>query len=391
MNIDDNIKFIREDFPLLKKKVYLNCAAAGPPLKKVSEVMLNLWKQRLKGKTLDRTPDTKGEVAKLISADPDEICWVSRVTQGINIVASMTKAGKGDNIVVTDLAYPSNTYPWFPFMEKGVEIRRIEHKNCIITTADFEKAVDDNTKVVSISSVEWTTGLRYDMKAISHIAHEHGAIVLDDAYQSVGPTKVDVHSNGVDFLVSGSGKWLCAPITASIFYARREIIEDYEPAYRFYSNIQTKPGRGLGFGEKDHNNMKDYMKPVKNTAERFNRGTVTGDEVIGLHASVEYFNQLGPEKIEERNLKLSKYLMEGLKNLGVIINTPWEPKMRGGSITYHTGSYELNKKSYEAITKNNITLSHRYSGGAGGIRVSPHFFNTEADIDRLLKEQKKLL
>ncbi len=391
MNIDDNIKFIREEFPLLRKKVYLNCAAAGPPMRRVSEVMLDLWKKKLEGKTAGRAPDTKAEVAKLISADPEEICWVSRVTQGINIVASMVEAGKGDNIVVTDLAYPSNTYPWFPFMDKNVDIRRIENKDGIITTADFEEAIDDNTKVVSISSVEWTTGLKYDMKSISEIAHEHGAIVLDDAYQSVGPTKVDAHSNGVDFLVSGSGKWLCAPGTASIFYARKDIIEDWEPAYRFYSNIQTTPGRGLGFGEENHNNIEGYMKPVKTTADRFNRGTVTGDAVKGLHASVEYFNQLGPRNIEKRNHKISGYLMDGLKDLGVKLNTPWDPKMRGGSVTYHTGSYELNKMSYEAITKNNITLAHRYSGGAGGIRVAPHFFNTEADIDRLLKEQKKLL
>ena len=391
MNIDDNIKFIREEFPLLRKKVYLNCAAAGPPMRRVSEVMLEVWKRKLEGKPTDRAPDTKAEVAKLISADPEEIGWVNRVTQGINIVRSMVKAGEGDNIVVTDLAYPSNTYPFFPFMDKGVDIRRIENKEGVITTADFEKAIDDNTKVVSISSVEWTTGLRYDLKAISEIAHEHGAIVLDDAYQSVGPTKVDVHDTGVDFMVSGSGKWLCAPGTASIFYARKDIIEDYEPAYRFYSNIQTEPGRGLGFGEADHNNMEGYMKPVKNTIDRFSRGTVTGDAVRGLHASVEYFNQIGPKKIEERNHKISGYLMEGLKDMGLKIYTPWEPKKRGGSVTYHTGDYEKNKKCYEAIAKNNITLAHRYSGGAGGIRVAPHFFNTEADIDRLLEMQKKLL
>ena len=88
MNIDDNIKFIREEFPLLRKKVYLNCAAAGPPMRRVSEVMLDVWKRKLEGKRADRTPDTKAEVAKLISADPEEICWVNRVTQGINIVRS---------------------------------------------------------------------------------------------------------------------------------------------------------------------------------------------------------------------------------------------------------------------------------------------------------------
>ena len=390
MNIDDNIKFIREEFPLLKTRTYLNAAASGPPMRRVSEVRLEMWKKRLEGKTARGTGNAKAEAAKLISADPEEICWVSRVTQGINIVVSMVDVGKGENIVVTDYGYPSNTYPWFSKMDAGADIRRIENTDGAITTGDFEKVIDDNTKMVSISSVEWNTGLRYDMKAISEIAHEHGAIVLDDAYQAVGPVKVDAHDTGVDFLVSGAGKWLCAPSSAAIFYVRKDIIEDYEPAYRFYSNIDTG-GKGLGFSQEGHDNMAGYMKPVKKTVDRFNRGTVTGDAVAGLNASLEYFNMLGPGKIEERNMQLSGYLMEGLKDMGLKIHTPWDPKQRGGSVVYTLGSHEKNKKSYEAITGNNISISHRYSGGVGGIRVAPHFYNTMEDLDRLLKEQKKLL
>jgi len=110
-------------------------------------------------------PDALGEAAKMLHCDSSELCYVNRVTQGLNMVSSMMPLERGDNIVVTDLGYPSNVFVWFPYRESGVEIRRIRHRDGLITLDDFEKAVDDHTKVVSISRVEWTSSLRYDMRA----------------------------------------------------------------------------------------------------------------------------------------------------------------------------------------------------------------------------------
>ena len=223
MDIDKNIAKVREEFPVLKYKTYMNSAAHGPALKRVWDVIQDFWSFRINEDPDPLAPDAKGEAARLIHADEDEITWCTRVTQGFNMVASLLDLKKEENVVVTDLGYPSNVFVWLPFREKGVEIRRIQNMDGIISLDDFEKAIDDDTRVVSMSRIEWTSGLRHDIEAISGIAHEHGALVVDDAYQAVGPIDVDVHKDGVDFLLVGSAKWLCCPPMNGIFYIRKDL------------------------------------------------------------------------------------------------------------------------------------------------------------------------
>jgi len=391
MDLNKNIVKIREEFPVLKYKTYMNSAAHGPALRRVWDAVQDFWTFRMNEDPDPLIPDAKGEAARLIHADEDEITWCSRVTQGFNMISSIMDLKRGDNIVVTDLGYPSNVFVWLPFREKGVEIRRIKNKDGRIGIEDFEKAIDDDTRVVSISRIEWTSGLRHDMRAISAIAHEHGALVVDDAYQAVGPTNVDVHNDGVDFLLVGSGKWLCCPPLIGIFYIRKDLIDRLEPTYRFYNQVE-EAFRGLPPWEHpSSDNIASYDKTLLRTADKFYRGCVDESAIWGFHAALEYFNELGGRQREERVLKLSGYLIDGLRELGVKVNTPLEPKERGGLVTYDTGSHELNKESHRKLKNESVIVALRYSGGVGGIRVSTNFFNTEEDIDRLLEIQKSLL
>jgi len=391
MDIDKNIAKVREEFPILKYKTYMNSAAHGPALKRVWGVIQDFWSFRINEDLDPLAPDAKGEAARLIHADEDEITWCARVTQGLNMVASLLDLKKGENVVVTDLGYPSNVFVWLPFREKGVEIRRIQNMDGIISLDDFEKAIDDDTRVVSMSRIEWTSGLRHDIEAISGIAHEHGALVIDDAYQAVGPIDVDVHKDGVDFLLVGSAKWLCCPPMNGIFYIRKDLIDRFEPTYRFYNQVEEAFRDQPPWSHPSSDNIASYDKPLLTTADKFYRGCVAESAVWGFHAALEYFNMLGGKQREERVLKLSGYLIDGLRELGVKVNTPLEPKERGGLVTYNTGNHELNKESHRKFQDENIIVALRYSGGIGGIRVSTHFFNTEEDIDRLLEVQKRLL
>ena len=391
MDIDKNIAKVREEFPVLKYKTYMNSAAHGPALKRVWDVIQDFWSFRINEDPDPLAPDAKGEAARLIHADEDEITWCARVTQGFNMVASLLDLKKGENVVVTDLGYPSNVFVWLPFREKGVEIRRIRNIDGKISIDDFEKAIDDDTRVVSMSRIEWTSGLRHDIEAISGIAHEHGALVVDDAYQAVGPIDVDVHKDGVDFLLVGSGKWLCCPPMNGIFYIRKDLIDRFEPTYRFYNQVEEAFRDQPPWSHPSSDNIASYDKPLLTTADKFYRGCVADSAVWGFHAALEYFNMLGGKQREERVLKLSGYLIDGLRELGVKVNTPLEPKERGGLVTYNTGNHELNKESHRKFQDERIIVALRYSGGIGGIRVSTHFFNTEEDIDRLLEVQKRLL
>ena len=336
-------------------------------------------------------PDALGEAAKLIGCNSSELCYVNRVTQGLNMVADMMPLERGDNIVVTDLGYPSNVFVWFPYREKGVEIRRINHKDGMITTSDFEKAVDDHTKVVSISRVEWTSGLRYDMKAIAGLAHEHGAYLVDDSYQAMGAVGIDLHRDGVDFFTAGSEKWMCCPAMTGVFYIREGIWDDFEPTYRYYGNVEEAFASGAPWEKPDHDNHASYLKPLYGDARKHYRGCVSEEFYWGYHAALKYFNSLGIGNIEKRTGELSRHLIEGLRELPVKVNTPEERGKRGALVTYNTGSFEKNQMLYDALRKEGVIVAHRYAAGVGGIRVSCHFFNTYDEIDRLLALHKKLL
>jgi len=390
MNLDKDLERIREDFPILKQKTYLNSAAVGPAMLPVWNAVKEYWESRLKGVRFE-PPKAKAEAAKILSAKETEIAWVSRVVQSFNMIRSMIDFKFGDNVVVTDLAYPSNVHTWFPIRAKGAEIKRIKNRGGNIETVDFEKAVDDHTKVVAISHTEWASGITYDLKALAEVAHDYGALIAVDAYQSLGAVKIDAPKTEVDFLFSGGTKWLCCDTGAGIFYVREDLIEALEPFYRYYGLVEEAFKGGAAWGREDHDNIRDWDKPFVKDARKFEQGTVTEVDTVGLYAAMSYFNGLGLESIERRIKKLSGYLMDGLRDLGCKVNTPFEPERRAGLVTYNTGRHELNKRSVEELGKENIVVSLRYTGGVGGVRASPHFFNTEEEIDRLLKAQKALL
>ncbi|MBN1682697.1 aminotransferase class V-fold PLP-dependent enzyme, partial [Candidatus Bathyarchaeota archaeon] len=216
MNLDSEVNKFRDDFPAVKREHYFNTCASGPAMIPVWNAVKEYWEGRLNG-VRQKSPDTRSEAAKLIHASNEEIWWTCRASDSFNIVQTMFDLPKGSNVIVTDLGYPSTVFGWLPYRNKGVEIRRIKNSFGNITCSDFDDAVDDNTKVVSISHTEWTNGLTYDLKELAKIAHEHGAIIVIDAYQSLGALDIDAPKTGVDFLFSGSGKWLCCHTGAGIF------------------------------------------------------------------------------------------------------------------------------------------------------------------------------
>jgi selenocysteine lyase/cysteine desulfurase len=390
LDIGKNIDKIREEFPVLKHLTYLNSAAHGPALRKVWEAVQEWWEHKIYEREVNLS-DSLEEAAKLIHADKDEVCWNNRVSQGFNMISSMIQLGKGENVVFTELAYPSNIFTWMPYRKNGAKIIKIPHREGLIEINDFEKFIDENTRIVSISEVEWTSGLRYNLKQIAKLVHEHNALLVVDGYQAMGAVDVNVHTSDVDFYTSGSEKWMCCPAQNGVFYIKKSLIGEYEPTYRLYKSVEDAFKNGSPWEKPEHDNVVSYDKPLLSTAEKFYRGNVSDELKYGFQAALKYFNDLNPKDIQERTLKLSQYLIEHLKEHDVKINTPEEPKKRGALVTYTTESFEKNKRLFDELIRNKIIVAHRYNGGVGGIRVSTHFFNTEEDIDKLLALQKNVL
>ncbi len=282
MNIAKHVEEIRAEFPVLAYLRYMNSAAHGPALARVQERAMDWWDFYTYENNTVKAPDAKGEAAKALGVDKGDITWVNRVSQAVNTISGMLSLKRGENIVITDLGYPTGSYPFLPWRERGVEIRSVRHKEGIITTEDFEAVIDDKTRVLSLSHVEWTSGLLHNVKAVTQIAHDHGALVVDDGYQSQGNVLAEPVRDDVDFYTFGSQKWMCCPAMAGVLYVKREIADRYEPTYRCYNQVEEAFRDGQPWEKPGHDNVSSWDHPLYPGAEKFNQGLLSSRGNLGL-------------------------------------------------------------------------------------------------------------
>jgi cysteine desulfurase/selenocysteine lyase len=360
-----NVAKIREEyFPVTKTITFLDIANHSPPCVPVQEAIRGYlldW-DRLDRKGDQRTEETVAIWAKLVGCSPDEACSQPNTSSGLATVAEALKFGEGDNVVVNDLENPANLYPWIAQRRRGAEVRVVKGRGGAVRLDDLEKAIDDKTKAVSISQVEWLTGARHNLRAIAELAHEHSAYLAVDGIQAAGALKVDVKRDGVDFYADGAYKWLIGCSGAGFLYVKKEIIPDLEPALYGYRAVEKH----------------DLEEPMlKNNAKRFELGEPSYLSTIGTRAAIELILNLSPSAIEVRVLKLSQRLYDGLEHLGAVIVSPSEKEMRSGVVSFTTRDPEA---TFRHLMRDRFFLSLR----SAGIRVAVDFYNTEEEIDRLL-------
>ncbi|MEA2090207.1 MAG: aminotransferase class V-fold PLP-dependent enzyme [Thermoproteota archaeon] len=399
-----NLDKIREDFPLLQYWTFLNAGGMMIPGKYWLEAAHEFFDFQEKGRIdpwdiashpflSGRAMHAKEEAAKLINAKKREVTNMYRIMTASNLIINdMLDWKKGDNVVFTDLAYPS-----IPFIllnlsrKKGVELRRVENDNGKIHMSDLDKKVDDDTRLVCINRTTPFCGFTYNVEEVCKIAHERNAFVLDDAFQAIGVIDVDVKKDDVDFLLTGSYKWQCGPEGAGIFYVKENLIDELECSFQNYLAAKI-PGE-IPFTLADHDNISSWDYTLRNDADRFDQGVCVGEVLFAWDATLKYLNDLGPKNIQKRVRMLGGYLIEKLRDSGCKVLTPIEPEERHGLIMYTTGRYKRDSDSFNTFASQPkpIKVSIRSAGGIGGIRVCTHFFNTEEDIDRLIEVQKKLI
>ncbi len=419
MNLDADNEKIREDFPALRTRTFLDTASFCPYSTHVLRAINDFLEimQLAPSNTFEqfflqasRAEEAKKEAAKLVNCSESEIGLINTTSQGMCIIANSLKWEPGDNIVTTDQTHPCCTVPFMGFPE--VEIRTIDNINGGYSLSDFEKAIDDKTKLITLCQTEWINGFTHNLAAIKKIADEHGAYVANDPGQSLGQLEVDVKKTGVDFISIRCYKWPTGPLNGGILYVKKDLIEKLVPPYRSFRLLLDKVlGRGQGvdmWAMSGNQNPAshpiysyahlDYVK----TAKRFEEPSIPDIDAWALNAALKYINGLGIGNIRKRVMKLSDYLVEGLLDIGCRLNTPIENMdQRSGLVNYTTGSYKVDYESVRSMNSMGVSVSLRYSAAEkgwkdgmrnlGGIRVSTHFFNNEEDIDRLLKLQKALL
>jgi selenocysteine lyase/cysteine desulfurase len=393
-----------EEFPMLKHWIFLDAANTMIParywLKEMREC-LNFYETASYG-PVDHPflapvfNECIKRSAKLIHAKKSEITNIYRVMTAANLIINdLIKWKKGDNVVFSDLDYPSIPFILMHLQNRmKIELRRIKNVNGEIMLSDIEKNIDDNTKLVNINRTTPWSGFTYDVKEVCRIAHEHNSLVLDDSIQDIGAINVDVHRDDVDFLLTGSYKWQCGPEGAGIFYIKEELIEKFEPVFRNY--IWSDIPEGIPFSRPNHDNIESWNYPLVKNANRFNMGVCVLPILFGWNATLKFYEKIGIKNVEENVRKLGDYCISRLQEAGCRVLTPEDPEKRHGLIVYTTGSYENDLKVFEKLDApwtgmKPIKVSHRGIGGVIGIRVSCHFFNTKDDIDALIEAQEKII
>lgn len=368
---------IRELFPIVQNKVFLNHAAQSPLPKPVADAMRKYIEEfsNFGVSTLELTDLGKSLFAKLIEAKPEEIALVENTSMGLNIAANVLHYPPDSKVVTTDLEYPSVVYPWLR-KSLRVKVQYVKNVNGKILLEDFEKAVDDKTVAVAISHVEYVNGFRNDLKALSEIAHDHGAVLIVDAIQSAGVIPINVKRDNVDFLAAACYKWLLGPPGAAYFYVREELIKDFEPPYVGWASVKQEIFKTVDIWD-------IWSLRLSENASRFEVGTPSTISFVGAAEAIKMLLDFGIQNIENRVIKLTDRLIELAKALGFELQTPEEKPYRSGIVNIKTDKAQ---QITEKLREKGIVVSAR----AHGIRVSPHFYNTEEEIDKLIDEIRRI-
>lgn len=365
---------VRNDFPIVADRIYLNSAYIAP----VSRAVVAAGRAYIEGKSarpmqlnaLTGACDAvRVQFARMVNATPEEIGLLNSTGEGENVIANGVGLMPGDNVVVDDLHYTTE-FVLYRSLEasRGIELRIVKNRDGAVTAADFEPHIDKRTRIVSVAWVSNQNGFRHDMRPIADLAHAHGALFYADAVQAAGMIQLDVRAAGVDALCSGSYKWLMSEFGVAPFFVSRDVVERIQSDRTGeFSVARTEPAR--------HYQLLKTAKKFEGTSRAFGA-------VSQLQASLAYLEKVGIARIEEHTTGLAQQLYEGLVKQGHSMFTP--PGNRSSIVTFNCARPAADVRS--AFMAANIDVTVRN----GQVRIAPALFNNTDEIDRCLAVTKQL-
>jgi selenocysteine lyase/cysteine desulfurase len=335
-------------------------------------------KTREKGEDFDEEMfqvlnETRVLIARLISAEPTEIALVPNTTMGINISARGLSIKEGENVIIPEKEFPANVFPWLNLQSGGVEVRYAKMEGGIVPPENVEELIDGKTRAVSIGFVDFSKGARRNLERIGGICQKKDVPFIIDGMQGVGALNLNVKQYPIDLLACGGAKWLMSPHGTGFAYIRKEFQERIDKT--FFSWLAVK-------GPENFEDLLDYsLKPFPG-ARSFEIGTYPYHDYYGMKESLKLLLDVGIENIEKRVFTLTDLLIKKLEHTPYSILSPLENCQRSAILSI--GGKNLDR-AYSSLIEAGIFVSKR----EGGIRVSPHFYNTEEEILRLVEVLRK--
>jgi cysteine desulfurase/selenocysteine lyase len=377
----DMHKDYSDTFAILRKMVFLNHAGVAPISGPAATALRTFADQAESIAYVDagwykRAGEVKRAAAKLMNADSHrEIAFIPNTSSGLSLVANGLDFEPGDNVVITNVEYPANRYPWENLKRLGVELIEVRQgADGRINAQDVCDAVTDRTRVVSLSHVQFASGHRIDLKQVSDMVHMAGGYLCVDAIQSLGVLPVDVDAMGIDFLSADGHKWLLGPEGAGVFYCREDLCEMLHPSVVGWMNMV------------DADNYGDYHFEFQPDARRFEPGSWNLPGIHSLGASIDLLMDVGIENVWQRVDALTSRFCEGATDKDYEIFSPrTDPDERSGIVIFSAperlGGAESHRKVIHDLEQKGIVIALR----EGRLRVSPHFYNTLEQIDRVIE------
>ena len=334
-----------------------------------------------------RRNEAVSEAAKLLNADIEEIALVESTTYGLNVAATSLKLPPGSKVLTADLEFLQVAIPWCMQKDGGIIVEVVKSDNGRIETSDFEKAIDESTKMIVISSVQWCNGWKADLEEFGEMCKTHNIYLVIDAVHHLGINELDVKKCHIDILTAGGHKWLNAPFGCGILYINKELLNKIDSVFWGYLTLEDPEGGwATYFGTPSNTPVKDWR--FTKTAKRFEvGGTSNYLGAIALAESLKLVNEIGIKNIEEYSFRLSEYLMNGLERVGAKLITHRDTKHRSGMVVFRFyNTLEEENELLSKLHKKRIYVAMRFTSNIGGIRVSCQYFNNKEDIDILLSE-----
>lgn len=368
-----NIQEIRNLFPYLNNNiVYFNHASTGPMCKPVIDRIREILIERSETKIDDYESfftvvnETKKLLADYLKTDKERIAFTDNTSNGINILAQGLNLQRGDKVILNDIEFPANVYPFLNLKKKGVEVDFVKSNDGIVTAEDIINAVDDRTKVISVSFVQFLSGYKIDLEKLGEFCKNNNIVFAVDSIQGLGAIQLDVQKCNIDFLSNGTQKWLLGLQGMSFIYVSEKLQKQMEPAFVGWLSVVNAW------------DLMDYSFNLKSSASAFQTGTINTLGVHALNTSLKLLGSFGYNRIENLVTDHTLFLRNKLNEEGFnLFPAQLEEKYFSGIVSFRHSDPE---GLFNWLKNRKIIVSLR----EGVIRLSPHFYNTTAEIDNVI-------
>ena len=368
--LPDGVAAFRKQFPIFDQQIYLSSCSQGAlsrPVEAALQEFVQSWHEH--GNPWEtwvgEMEALRAQFARLINARPHEIAVTYSVSTALNSLASSLDYGDRAGVVTSDFDFPTVGHIWLAQQRRGARVQFAKAQGGRLPLGSFEELVDSKTALVSTTHVCYRNGFKTNASALAELAHERGALVLIDAYQSMGTQPMDVKALDLDFLVTGALKYLLGSPGVGFLYVREELIDRFEPSDSGW------------FGQQDVFAYDVHRLEYANAARRFETGSPPIPAIYAALAALRLIESIGLDVIQAHVEALAGRLIAGVRQRGLDLLTPVQPAERGPLVM--VGSTDA-PGLVEALAREGILCSTR----DGALRVSLHYYNLASDVDAVL-------